>query len=81
MSEATLEPGVIGNGGFGAPGNPGGRMGPSCLPASDAGHARLLSKNLMLESGRARGNFPQIHSHVDLVTAAARLSRSWQEAS
>jgi len=29
----------------------------------------------------AWGNFPQTYSHVGLITAAMRLSRSWQEAS
>ena len=33
------------------------------------------------DSGEAWGNFPQTYSHVGLITAAMRLSRSWQEAS
>ena len=43
-------------------------------------HLGLLSEDLSFD-GQAWGNFPQTYSHVGLVTAAMRLSRSWQEAS
>ena len=43
-------------------------------------HLGLLSEDLSFE-GEAWGNFPQTYSHVGLIMAAMRLSRSWQEAS
>lgn len=44
-------------------------------------HLGLLSEDLAFDSGEAWGNFPQTYSHVGLINAAMRLSRSWQEAS
>lgn len=44
-------------------------------------HLGLLSEDLSFENGEAWGNFPQTYSHVGLIIAAMRLSRSWQEAS
>ena len=44
-------------------------------------HLGLLSEDLAFDNGEAWGNFPQTYSHVGLITAAMRLSRSWQEAS
>jgi len=44
-------------------------------------HVGLLSEDLAFENGEAWGNFPQTYSHVGLIIAAMRLSRSWQEAS
>ncbi len=44
-------------------------------------HLGLLSEDLAFDTGEAWGNFPQTYSHVGLITAAMRLSRSWQEAS
>ncbi|RXR02042.1 glycoside hydrolase family 15 protein [Pseudoxanthomonas composti] len=44
-------------------------------------HLGLLSEDLSFEEGEAWGNFPQTYSHVGLIIAAMRLSRSWQEAS
>ncbi|WP_407354136.1 glycoside hydrolase family 15 protein [Luteimonas sp. R10] len=41
----------------------------------------LLSEDLSFEDGEAWGNFPQTYSHVGLIIAAMRLSRSWQHAS
>ena len=41
----------------------------------------LLSEDMAFEDGEGWGNFPQTYSHVGLVIAAMRLSRSWQEAS
>ena len=41
----------------------------------------LLSEDLAFDSGEAWGNFPQTYSHVGLIIAAMRLSRSWQDAS
>ncbi|MEZ0469303.1 glycoside hydrolase family 15 protein [Luteimonas salinilitoris] len=41
----------------------------------------LLSEDLSFEDGEAWGNFPQTYSHVGLIIAAMRLSRSWQDAS
>jgi len=41
----------------------------------------LLSEDLSFEDGEPWGNFPQTYSHVGLIIAAMRLSRSWQEAS
>jgi len=43
-------------------------------------HLGLLSEDLAFD-GEAWGNFPQTYSHVGLIIAAMRLSRSWQEAS
>lgn len=43
-------------------------------------HLGLLSEDLSFETGEAWGNFPQTYSHVGLIMAAMRLSRSWQEA-
>ena len=40
----------------------------------------LLSEDLAPGDGEGWGNFPQAYSHVGLVMAAMRLSRSWQEA-
>ena len=37
--------------------------------------------DMAFEDGEGWGNFPQTYSHVGLITAAMRLSRSWQEAS
>ena len=44
-------------------------------------HVGLLSEDLAFDDGEAWGNFPQTYSHVGLIIAAMRLSRSWQEAS
>lgn len=44
-------------------------------------HVGLLSEDLAFGDGEAWGNFPQTYSHVGLIIAATRLSRSWQEAS
>ena len=44
-------------------------------------HLGLLSEDLAFDDGEAWGNFPQTYSHVGLINAAMRLSRSWQEAS
>jgi GH15 family glucan-1,4-alpha-glucosidase len=44
-------------------------------------HLGLLSEDLAFGERRAWGNFPQTYSHVGLINAAMRLSRSWQEAS
>lgn len=44
-------------------------------------HLGLLSEDLDFEDGTLWGNFPQTYSHVGLIIAAMRLSRSWQEAS
>ncbi|MBO9717343.1 MAG: glycoside hydrolase family 15 protein [Pseudoxanthomonas sp.] len=44
-------------------------------------HLGLLSEDMAFEDGEGWGNFPQTYSHVGLVIAAMRLSRSWQEAS
>jgi len=44
-------------------------------------HLGLLSEDLAFDEGEAWGNFPQTYSHVGLIMAAMRLSRSWQEAS
>lgn len=48
---------------------------------SRCNHLGLLSEDLSFEDGEAWGNFPQTYSHVGLIIAAMRLSRSWQEAS
>lgn len=44
-------------------------------------HVGLLSEDLAFDGGEAWGNFPQTYSHVGLIMAAMRLSRSWREAS
>jgi len=44
-------------------------------------HLGLLSEDLAFEDGEPWGNFPQTYSHVGLIIAAMRLSRSWQDAS
>ncbi|MBB5208995.1 glycoside hydrolase family 15 protein [Chiayiivirga flava] len=44
-------------------------------------HVGLLSEDLAFDSNEAWGNFPQTYSHVGLIIAAMRLSRSWQDAS
>ncbi|MCW4454730.1 glycoside hydrolase family 15 protein [Flavobacterium sp. MXW15] len=44
-------------------------------------HVGLLSEDLAFDDGSPWGNFPQTYSHVGLIIAAMRLSRSWQEAS
>ncbi len=44
-------------------------------------HVGLLSEDLAFDGGESWGNFPQTYSHVGLIMAAMRLSRSWQEAS
>ncbi|GAB2495915.1 glycoside hydrolase family 15 protein [Pseudoxanthomonas sangjuensis] len=41
----------------------------------------LLSEDTAFDDGEGWGNFPQTYSHVGLISAAMRLSRSWQEAS
>jgi pentatricopeptide repeat protein len=41
----------------------------------------LLSEDMAFEDGEGWGNFPQTYSHVGLIIAATRLSRSWQDAS
>ena len=41
----------------------------------------LLSEDTAFDNGEGWGNFPQTYSHVGLIIAAMRLSRSWQEAS
>ena len=40
----------------------------------------LLSEGLHPETGEPWGNFPQTYSHVGLIRAALRLSKSWEEA-
>ncbi len=45
-------------------------------------HLGLLSEDLAFgEHGELWGNFPQTYSHVGLINAAMRLSRSWRDAS
>ncbi|WP_305805732.1 glycoside hydrolase family 15 protein [Stenotrophomonas sp. YIM B06876] len=44
-------------------------------------HLGLLSEDVAFDDGSLWGNFPQTYSHVGLITAAMRLSRSWQDAS
>ena len=41
----------------------------------------LLSEDMAFEDGEGWGNFPQTYSHVGLINAAMRLSRSWRDAS
>ncbi len=43
-------------------------------------HLGLLSEDLAFDGGEAWGNFPQTYSHVGLIIAARRLSRSWDDA-
>lgn len=38
----------------------------------------LYSEDLLVQSGAQSGNFPQTYSHVGLINAAFRLSRSWE---
>ena len=40
----------------------------------------LLSEDLDPVTGELWGNFPQTYSMVGLISAALRLSRSWEEA-
>src|SRR5690606_17878548 len=40
-------------------------------------HLGLLSEDMAFDSGEGWGNFPQTYSHVGLIIAAMRLSRSW----
>jgi GH15 family glucan-1,4-alpha-glucosidase len=44
-------------------------------------HLGLLSEDMSFEEGEPWGNFPQTYSHVGLIIAAMRLSRSWKVAS
>ncbi|MGA0870953.1 MAG: glycoside hydrolase family 15 protein, partial [Planctomycetota bacterium] len=37
----------------------------------------LFSEDIMPGTGELTGNFPQTYSHVGLINAAFRLSRSW----
>lgn len=37
----------------------------------------LYSEDILPETGRLTGNFPQTYSHVGVINAAFRLSRSW----
>ena len=38
----------------------------------------LFSEDILPETGELSGNFPQTYSHVGLINAAFRLSRSWE---
>src|SRR5690606_38427824 len=38
----------------------------------------LYSEDTLPETGAPAGNFPQTYSHVGLINAAFRLSRSWE---
>ena len=38
----------------------------------------LFSENILPATGQMSGNFPQTYSHVGLINAAFRLSRSWE---
>jgi pentatricopeptide repeat protein len=40
----------------------------------------LLSEDLDPKSGELWGNFPQSYSMVGIISAATRLSRSWEDA-
>ena len=42
-------------------------------------HLGLLSEDISPDTGALWGNFPQTYSHVGLIFAAMRLSRSWEE--
>jgi GH15 family glucan-1,4-alpha-glucosidase len=42
-------------------------------------HLGLLSEDIAPDTGTLWGNFPQTYSHVGLIFAAMRLSRSWEE--
>ena len=37
----------------------------------------LYSEDIVVATGKQAGNFPQTYSHVGLINAAFRLSRSW----
>jgi GH15 family glucan-1,4-alpha-glucosidase len=37
----------------------------------------LYSEDILVGTGKQSGNFPQTYSHVGLINAAFRLSRSW----
>jgi GH15 family glucan-1,4-alpha-glucosidase len=38
----------------------------------------LFSEDILPATGALSGNFPQTYSHVGLINAAFRLSRSWE---
>ena len=38
----------------------------------------LFSEDILPKTGELSGNFPQTYSHVGLINAAFRLSRSWE---
>jgi len=40
----------------------------------------LLSEHLDMVTGELWGNYPQTYSLVGIISAAIRLSRSWEEA-
>ena len=42
-------------------------------------HLGLLSEDVEPDTGTLWGNFPQTYSQVGLISAAMRLSRSWEE--
>jgi hypothetical protein len=42
-------------------------------------HLGLLPQDIAPDTGTLRGNFPQTYSQVGLISAAMRLSRSWEE--
>jgi GH15 family glucan-1,4-alpha-glucosidase len=42
-------------------------------------HLGLLSEDIAPDTGTLWGNFPQTYSQVGLISAAMRLSRSWEE--
>ena len=44
-------------------------------------HLGLLSEDMGFDDGEGWGNFPQAYSHVGLIMAATRLSRSWADVS
>jgi GH15 family glucan-1,4-alpha-glucosidase len=50
------------------------------LLCSRANHLGLLSEDVAPETGELWGNFPQTYSHVGLINAAMRISKSWDEA-
>ncbi len=47
---------------------------------SHRNHVGLLSEDINPETGELWGNFPQTYSMVGLISAAMRLSKSWEEA-
>jgi len=47
---------------------------------SHRNHVGLLSEDLDPRTGELWGNFPQTYSMVGLISAAMRLSKSWEEA-